>query len=608
MAEMFKCKTCDMPLEALAAKSKNGLVECPACSNVWTIPRKETSPAALSFLRMGEHDLDTGKFDDALEAYKKAAQLDPKEPEAHFGCALSLFRIQYLKVEPERKGDKPSLQPICHQVTRTKFTENKNYLRALELATSKQKEEYARRGKEIDYILSEFSRLEKSGVDYDCFLCVKVSGDNGKTEDSKDADYIYDLLKRKGYKPFYSERVFRNTTGGDYEASILYALVKSECMLVICRDEEFLHTPWVKNEYTRFLKLVNDEEKESDSIALVFYEAPIERLPGRNGRLQGIDFSRRDADEKLLNFVEVHTPAARAKREAEAKRQKEADAQRAIKERELDETQRRLIAALEERDRKDREREEENERLRADMERTYQEAARGIHATVGSQLTRAWQEIDARDFKMAANYFNTVLNAQPENEEAWRGLFLTELQVPDEKVLMRTMTLDGAKKVLQSKNLKNYLRYKTSHEFDALYTQIIERAEEVLSTEIKRSETEIASQRSSMDVDKGEIKRIKTLRILLPILIFIAAAVIPSIGGYQDYGFLAIPICVAISLAISIALYVKVFSKFQQEELDALEKTVEDKKSKVANEEYVKNTNGSIKAHGKSLLQQIKKQ
>ena len=66
----FTCKTCGALLTEFAAKSQNGLVACPYCYNVWTIPKKETSPAALSFLRMAEHDLDTGKFDDAFTAYK----------------------------------------------------------------------------------------------------------------------------------------------------------------------------------------------------------------------------------------------------------------------------------------------------------------------------------------------------------------------------------------------------------------------------------------------------------------------------------------------------------------------------------------------------------
>ena len=41
---------------------------------------------------MGEHDLDTCKFDEAYTAYKKAAELDPNEPEAYFGMVWQSSR------------------------------------------------------------------------------------------------------------------------------------------------------------------------------------------------------------------------------------------------------------------------------------------------------------------------------------------------------------------------------------------------------------------------------------------------------------------------------------------------------------------------------------
>ena len=88
------CPTCHHNVTDLVAGSKNGVVKCPYCINVWTVPKAETSPAALQFLRMGEHDLDTCKFDDALAAYKKASELDAKEPEAYFGMALANFKVQ----------------------------------------------------------------------------------------------------------------------------------------------------------------------------------------------------------------------------------------------------------------------------------------------------------------------------------------------------------------------------------------------------------------------------------------------------------------------------------------------------------------------------------
>ena len=344
--EQFTCKTCGANLDISAAV--NGVIECPYCRNVWTLAKKETSPAALSYLRIGEHDLDTCKFDDAFLSYKKAAEAEPDEPEAYFGMALATFKVQYLKDEIDN-----CLRPVCHEITDKRFSENRDYIRARAMATPAQRAEYEKRAREIDYIQSEFYKLKLSGVDYDCFICVKVTDDKTglKTSDYKSADDIYFALKGKGYKPFFSERELSNVTGADYEARILYALYSSECMLVVCRNEEYLQTPWVKNEYSRFLKLVNDDEKETDSIAIAFADRPIEKLPGRNGKLQGIDLRKLDALYEVENFVETHTPEARAKRvaEAEAKKNAAEEQKKALNEqrRALEEQQRQIAEQLE---------------------------------------------------------------------------------------------------------------------------------------------------------------------------------------------------------------------------------------------------------------------
>ena len=37
------------------------------------------------------------------------------------------------------------------------------------------KSEYFSKAQDIDYIREEFLKLQQSGLDYDCFICVKVS-------------------------------------------------------------------------------------------------------------------------------------------------------------------------------------------------------------------------------------------------------------------------------------------------------------------------------------------------------------------------------------------------------------------------------------------------
>ena len=297
----FTCKTCGADLGELAAKAENGVVKCVYCDSVWTIVKKTTDKTAADFIAMGEHELDVCRFEEAYMAFRRASELDPKEPQAFWGMALAEFKVQYVKDEVNNH-----LQPICHEIITKNFLENANYLKALELATPEQKEAYVFKGKEIETIKKEFIRLNNSGTEYDCFICVKVTEihTDKKTDDYERAREIYYYLKDKGYKPFFSELSLRGEMGADYEAHILYALNKSKCMLLICENEEYLRTPWVKNEYTRFLKMIADEEKAANAITFIFNGTPIERLPGRGGKLQGIDYADRNADEYIARYVE----------------------------------------------------------------------------------------------------------------------------------------------------------------------------------------------------------------------------------------------------------------------------------------------------------------
>lgn len=426
-----KCKNCGAPLNA--SRALNGVLECEYCGSAFTLPKEETAGGAIEQLKIAANELDLCRFEDAFASYRKAAELDENEPEAYFGMALSEFRVQYLKDNLKHR-----LQPVCHAATDKKFSENKNYLRALSLATKEQAEEYGRRAAEIDYIASEFFRLKKQGTGYDCFICVKVTDDDTgmRTADYKYADDLYFSLRGKGYRPFFSERELKNVTGADYEARILYALCSSECMLVVCGKEEYLNTPWVKNEYSRFLALIRDEEKESDSITLAFFGKPIEKLQGKNGRIQGIDLGAMDAMERVTAFVEAHTPEAKKRREAEEEAKRAAEAE--------------LKKRLEEQQRAQREIEEQLKNLRQKAAVSAAPASAGLNIT--SLLVRAKQELDFGDFSAADKYYRQAIDADPENGEAWFGAFLCEQKVKSEEELLKDITLEKIKAICANKN------------------------------------------------------------------------------------------------------------------------------------------------------------
>lgn len=309
-----QCANCKAPLRLELAN--NGVIRCEYCGSEFTLPKDDTVSEAVSAIIAGKHELDVCRFNDAYVSFEQAIKAAPSEPEAYIGAAFASHKVQYIKDEVNNR-----LQPICHEVSGKVFSQDKNYLRALSLATAAQRAQYEKQAAEIDYIGNSFRVLHDSGLRYDCFICVKVTDDDTKekTSDCLLADDLYFYLKGKGYKPFFSEREMGNRAGADYEALILYALYTSNCMLVVCSDESYLNTAWVKNEYGRFLKLIEGEEKESDAIALLFDGAPIQKLPGKNGKLQGIKMSG-DAYEKAVAFVERHSPEAKIRKRAEAAR------------------------------------------------------------------------------------------------------------------------------------------------------------------------------------------------------------------------------------------------------------------------------------------------
>ena len=297
----YRCPGCDKNLDPRDAI--DSVLECPYCGNHITLPRRQASDDALSYLKAGAKHLDLGQFQEAFVMYQKAAEEDKKEPEAYFGMALARAQVQYLKDYRE----KPHLQPICFEISEKKFSENKYYLKAYELATEEQKKVYKEKAKEIDDIRNKFVELRKTQPPYDCFICTKVSTiDDPKqkfTDDSKFASEIYHSLKDLGFHPFYSEAEVNGRVGVDYEALILYALYSSTCMIIVCTDEEYLQTPWVRNEYMRYIKLLSEHKKKNESIAIAFRDEPIEHLPTYQGTIQGVNLKDYRGSKFIENFV-----------------------------------------------------------------------------------------------------------------------------------------------------------------------------------------------------------------------------------------------------------------------------------------------------------------
>ena len=310
MSNVFnaRCKACGADNMVDLTKAC-GVTHCEYCNSAITLPDAAAAPETVELLRQGNMLLFTCEFDKAFDVFKRAAQKSKTEPEAYFGRALAKFKVQYLYDEVNKRD-----QPICYVISENNFCDDADYKKAVELSCDAQREEYIRRCGEIDSIRKDFYSLKRSGEAYDCFICCKVSDgvSGGTTPEAHQATLLHKHLTDSGFKPFYSEFDIRGRVGAEYESLILYALYSSKCMIVLCSNEDYLRTDWVRNEYTRFLRMIGREEKAKDAIAIAYSGSVIERLPGIDKKYQGVDFTKPDGFSLITKFVSGHVTPTEA--------------------------------------------------------------------------------------------------------------------------------------------------------------------------------------------------------------------------------------------------------------------------------------------------------
>ncbi len=264
-----------------------------------------------SELNAGFVCLKKADFEKAKEYFKKITDLPVKNNDnkarAYFGCALAEKRVQLIW---DYAFD--IMQPICYDFTCDfyKKGDSDNTNSDVNLAL-----EYAKYNIELKNSIESFATivtgtleayadlqrkrfLKKSGYDEyacDCFICVKVSSltddiENDKVWDDEDKRFktldwkwlketkLYEKLKEENIQTFYSEIDLKSEEEGspNYNARLSYALSTAKVMLLICSKKDYLNTPWVQNEFSRFLKTLKDRQQSLSNLIIVANDDDIE--------------------------------------------------------------------------------------------------------------------------------------------------------------------------------------------------------------------------------------------------------------------------------------------------------------------------------------------
>ena len=290
---VFKCKMCGGDLNITEADK---VVECEYCGTTQTVPSADNEKKMTLFNRANRLRLNK-EFDKAAALYEQLIAEFPEEAEAYWGLCLCDWGIEY--VDDPATGEK---KPTCHRASFESLMKDENYLLAMEYADVTAQRVYRREAQEIDRLNDAILSVSRNEKPYDVFICYKETDENGmRTHDSVLAQDIYDALTAKGLKVFFSRITLEDKLGRQYEPYIFAALNSAKVMLAIGTKYEYFQAVWVKNEWSRFLRLAAKDR--SKVLIPCFRDMDPYDLPDEFKGLQAQDLGKLGAVQDLVRGV-----------------------------------------------------------------------------------------------------------------------------------------------------------------------------------------------------------------------------------------------------------------------------------------------------------------
>ena len=361
---IFKCKMCGGTIEFNPGDTVG---VCDSCGTKQTLPT--TNDEIITNLHNRANTLRLKcEFDKAEEIYNKILEKNPDDAEAHWGIILCKYGIEYVE-DPKTYNRVPT----CHRTSFDAILADDDYKAALANGDGAQCELYEEEAKKIDRIQKDILSIVHNEKPFDVFICYKETDENGnRTQDSVIANDIYHQLTQEGFKVFYAAITLEDKVGQEYEPYIFAALNSAKVMLVVGSKPEYFTAVWVKNEWSRFLKLIKTDR--SKLLIPCYRNMDAYELPEEFAHLQAQDMSK-------IGFIN--------------------DLVRGI---------RKVVADTD------------------SQEKTVREsvAVNSGNANEESLLKRAFMFLEDGDWSAADEYCEKVLDIDPENARAYLGKLMTE--------------------------------------------------------------------------------------------------------------------------------------------------------------------------------------
>ena len=291
---IIKCKMCGGQLNIT---SDSTICECEYCGSKQTIPNTDDEKKLKLYSRANKLRSEC-EFDKAAGVYESIMADYEDEAEAPWGLVLCKYGIEY--VDDPKTGKKI---PTCHRSSFDSVFDDANFDLVMENADTIARGVYREEAKQIEELRKGIIEVSSKEEAYDIFICYKETAEDGqRTIDSVIAQDVYEALVEKGYRVFFSRITLEDKLGQEYEPYIFAALNSAKVMLAFGTSYDYYNAVWVKNEWSRFLQLMESGQKKT--LIPCYKDIDAYDMPKEFAKLQAQDMGKVGAIQDLLRGIE----------------------------------------------------------------------------------------------------------------------------------------------------------------------------------------------------------------------------------------------------------------------------------------------------------------
>lgn len=280
----------------IEVKEGQNVVTCEFCGATQTVHSFDNEKKTTYFKR-AEALRFRCEFDKAAGIYETIVSEFPREPEAYWGLVLCKYGIEY--VDDPKTGLKI---PTCHRTRFESIYDDTDYNNVIKYADVVARDVYEKEAKAISKLQKSILDISSREDPFDIFICYKETDSKGdRTPDSVLAQDIYKELTHEGYRVFFSRITLEDKLGSQYEPYIFAALHSSKVMIHVTTSDENSESVWVKNEWQRYLSLIQEGQKKT--LIPCYKGISAYELPDEMQNLQGQDMAKLGSMQDLIRGI-----------------------------------------------------------------------------------------------------------------------------------------------------------------------------------------------------------------------------------------------------------------------------------------------------------------